>query len=240
MILPTNRCPNCGADNRERAAFCSLCGAALPAKEETATLRVDRTRIRLHPGEVTALEVDAIVNPTDPGVGIGSGIGRAIADAAGPEFEAAVSKVPRLQPGQAVATRGGKLKVKYVIHAAVLGEDGHTNLQHIKAATHNALRVCEDLGLRTVAFPALTTGVGGQPPAAVARIMLDVVRQHAHGPTGLAEVVFTLPVDKLEIYQAFAGELALLRGQQPAGPCPSCGTVNRPEARFCAGCGQRL
>lgn len=134
--------------------------------------------INVTQGDITEADCDAIVNAANNHLWMGAGVAGAIKRKGGSEIEAeAIAKGP-ISVGEAVATGAGRLRAKYVIHAAAMGQDLQTDAAKIRAATSSALRVAEELGVRSVAFPALGTGVGGFSIAECARLMLDVVRQH--------------------------------------------------------------
>lgn len=150
------------------------------------------TRIRLVQGDITALDVDAIVNAANDHLWMGAGVAGAIKRAGGEEIEReAVAKGP-IAVGEAVVTGGGKLKAKHVIHAAVMGQDLRTDAEKIRRATASSLRRAAELGLRSVAFPALGTGVGGFPLAECARLMIGEVERHLRAGSSLEDVVFAL------------------------------------------------
>lgn len=134
--------------------------------------------ISITQGDITEADCDAIVNAANNRLWMGAGVAGAIKRKGGSEIETeAIAKGP-IPVGEAVATGAGRLRAKYVIHAAAMGQDLQTDASKIRAATSSALRVAEELGVSSVAFPALGTGVGGFPVAECARLMLDVVRQH--------------------------------------------------------------
>jgi len=148
--------------------------------------------IRFIQGDIAQQEADAIVNAANNHLWMGAGVAGAIKRAGGREIEAeAVAKGP-IPIGEAVATGGGRLKARYVIHAAVMGQDLRTDADKVRHATQATLRRADELGLQSIAFPALGTGVGGFPLDECARIMLDVVEEHAAGMTTLEQVVFVL------------------------------------------------
>jgi len=163
-------------------------------------------RISLYRGDITALEVDAIVNAANDRLRMGAGVAGAIKRAGGEEIEReAVAKGP-VPVGEAVVTGAGKLKAKYVIHAVVMGRDRRTDAEKVRAATESSLKRAEELGIKNIAFPALGTGVGGLPYAEAAEVMIEAVREHLAGETCLEEVIFALYGE--EAYQAFEQELA--------------------------------
>ena len=149
-------------------------------------------RIELVRGDIAQQEADALVNAANNRLFMGAGVAGALKRAGGRQIEEeALSKGP-IPIGEAIVTGAGRLKAKYVIHAAVMGMDFRTNGQYIRRATENSLRRAAELGLRSIVFPALGTGVGGFPLEECARIMLEAVRQHAETGTSLERVSFVL------------------------------------------------
>jgi O-acetyl-ADP-ribose deacetylase (regulator of RNase III) len=127
-------------------------------------------------GDITALDVDAIANAANDHLWMGAGVAGAIKRAGGDEIEReAVAKGP-IDVGDAVATGAGALKARWVIHAAVMGQDLRTSADAIARATRRTLEVADELGARSIALPAFGTGVGGFPLEECARIMVDAVR----------------------------------------------------------------
>jgi O-acetyl-ADP-ribose deacetylase len=160
-------------------------------------------------GDIAALDVDAIANAANNHLWMGAGVAGAIKRAGGEEIEReAVAKGP-IEIGDAVATGAGRLKVRHVIHGAVMGQDLRTNGELIERTTRRCLEVAEELGARSLALPAFGTGVGGFPVAECARIMVSAVR--AHEPGSLDRVVFA--VFGAEAERAFEG--AVGAGSEP-------------------------
>jgi len=124
-------------------------------------------------GDISQAKVDAVVNAANNHLWMGSGVAGALKRAGGVEIEReAVSKGP-VAIGDAVITGGGSLSATHVIHAAVMEQDLQTDESKIRTATKNALKRARELGIRSVAFPALGTGVGGFPPELAAEAMID-------------------------------------------------------------------
>jgi O-acetyl-ADP-ribose deacetylase len=141
-------------------------------------------------GDITALEVDAIANAANNHLWMGAGVAGAIKRAGGEEIEReAVAKGP-IEVGDAVATSGGRLAARWVIHGAVMGQDLRTNAELVRRTTERCLRVADELGAESLALPAFGTGVGGFPLDECARIMVDAVR--AYRPTSLQRVAFAV------------------------------------------------
>jgi len=152
-------------------------------------------------GDIAQQDAEAIVNAANNHLWMGAGVAGAIKRAGGREIEEeAVAKGP-IPIGEAVVTGGGRLKARYVIHAVVMGRDLRTDADKIRRATQNSLRRADELAVKSIAFPALGTGVGGFPLEECARIMLDVVRGHGASDTSLERVVFVLYDEPA--YQAF-------------------------------------
>lgn len=155
-------------------------------------MRFGAAKIELYLGDITELEVDAVVNAANNYLRMGAGVAGAIKRRGGLEIEQeAVSKGP-IPVGEAVVTGAGKLKATYVIHAAVMGLDFKTNEAKIRKATENALKHAEELKIKSIAFPALGTGVGRFPIQRCAEIMIHTVRKHLKKRTCLERVVFAL------------------------------------------------
>ncbi len=169
-------------------------------------------RIDVHQGDITQITVDAVVNAANNRLWMGGGVAGALKRAGGPEVEAeALSKGP-IPVGEAAVTSAGRLPSRYVIHAAVMGQDLRTDAEKIRQATRNSLLRADELSVKTIAFPALGTGVGGFPLGECARIMINEVIRHTAGGSGLERVVFVL-FDGLA-YQAFRQELDDQTGQK--------------------------
>jgi O-acetyl-ADP-ribose deacetylase (regulator of RNase III) len=148
--------------------------------------------IRCIRGDITDSSADAIVNAANNHLWMGGGVAGAIKRKGGDEIEReAVSKGP-IVVGEAVATVGGKLNVKYVIDAAVMGQDLRTNGEKIGEATRNALKRAEELRLESIEFPALGTGVGEFPIDQAARIMISEAKEFLKHSKSVRNIGFVL------------------------------------------------
>ena len=141
-------------------------------------------------GDITKLELDAIANAANTDLRHGGGVAGAISRAGGPSIQAESDGLAPIDLGAAVATGGGDLPARWVIHAATMHLGGPTSAEAIRAATASALRVADELGARSLALVAFGTGVGGFPLDDAARIEAEEVRRHLEGETGLERVVF--------------------------------------------------
>lgn len=147
--------------------------------------RFGRTTVQVHRGDITELAVDAIVNAANNELWMGGGVAGAIKRRGGSEIEAeAVAQGP-IPVGAAVVTKAGRLPARYVIHAATMAMDFRTSAEAIRSATRNALWRAQELGLRSIAFPALGAGVGRYPLPEVAQIIVEELVRHAASETSL-------------------------------------------------------
>jgi len=148
------------------------------------------TELTVATGDITELDVDAIANAANDDLWMGAGVAGAIKRAGGEEIEReAVAKGP-IELGDAVATAGGRLAARWVIHGAVMGRDLRTNGELIRSTTKSCLRVADELGAESLALPAFGTGVGGFPLDECARIMVSAVREYES--TSLQRVVLAV------------------------------------------------
>ncbi|MFC1993577.1 macro domain-containing protein [Chloroflexota bacterium] len=162
-------------------------------------------KIEVYHGDITQLELDALVNAANNHLWMGGGVAGALKRAGGNEIEDEAIKKGPIPVGEAVATGAGRLKARYVIHAAVMGQDLKTNAEKIRQATRNSLIIGDKLSIKSIAFPALGTGIGSFPLDECARIMIGEVRQYSTMKTGLERTVFAL-FDQ-QAYQTFRQEL---------------------------------
>lgn len=141
-------------------------------------------------GDIAVLGVEAIANAANNHLWMGSGVAGAIKRAGGEEIEREAVQQGPIEVGEAVATGAGRLRARWVIHGAVMGQDLRTNAELVRQTTESCLRVADELGAESLALPAFGTGVGGFPLEECAQIMVDVVR--AYTPSSLKRVVFAV------------------------------------------------
>jgi O-acetyl-ADP-ribose deacetylase (regulator of RNase III) len=165
-----------------------------------------RLKIEFRQGDITSLpDVDAIVNAANTDLILGSGVAGAILRKGGEIVDDEGRRKAPIKLGEAAYTTAGKLPNKYVIHAAAMGyrpddalvpkrPGSLSSAEIIRNCTLNSLRIADDLGCTSVAFPALATGVAAFPVDECARAMLGAVNDYAqrHTATKLARVVFVL------------------------------------------------
>jgi O-acetyl-ADP-ribose deacetylase (regulator of RNase III) len=161
--------------------------------------------VELYCGDITQLKLDALVNAANNHLWMGAGVAGAIKRAGGIEIEAEAVKKGPVPVGQAVVTGAGRLKAKYIIHAAVMGQDLATDAEKIGQAIRNSLIRADEMGITSLAFPALGTGVGGFSLEECARIMISEVLRFSAEKAGLKKVVFALFNERS--YRVFKQEL---------------------------------
>lgn len=149
-------------------------------------------RIIIEEGDLTRAAVDAIVNAANNDLRLGAGVAGAIRRAGGPSIQAECDRIGPIAIGEAAITGGGSLPAKHVIHAASMRLGGRTTAESLEASTRAALRIARERGLKSIAFPAIGTGVAGFPLDACAEIMLDAVEDEARDGDTIEEVRFVL------------------------------------------------
>jgi len=154
--------------------------------------RVEGLSVDVIQGDLTQQDVDAIVNAANNDLELGGGVAGAIARAGGPAIQAECRKIGPVEVGDAAITTGGNLKARYVIHAASMRLGGRTSADSLRRSTRRSLEIAKEKGLRSIAFPAVGTGIARFPLGECARIMLEEVATHARGKGSVTEVRFVL------------------------------------------------
>lgn len=148
--------------------------------------------IEILQGDITASTAEAIVNAANNHLWMGSGVAGAIKRGGGQIIEDEAVKKGPIPVGQAVETTAGKLPYKYIIHAAGMGQDLRTDADVVYNTTVNTVLLADRLKLRSLAFPAIGTGVGGLSPQACARAMKKALLDTGEKLTNLKNVQFVL------------------------------------------------
>lgn len=159
--------------------------------------------LKLVQGDITNIEADALVNAANNELWMGAGVAGAIKRKGGKEIEEEAVKKGPIKHGEAIETTAGKLKAKYVIHAAGMRSDGHINAESLKKSIVNSLKLAEKLKLQSIAFPAIGTGVAGFPLDNCAKIMLKTIKEFNY--SHLEQVIVVLYSDRA--YDFFLQEL---------------------------------
>ncbi len=134
--------------------------------------------VQFQQGDITQVDVEAIVNAANTELWLGAGVAGAIRRAGGPSIQEECNRIGPIPLGDAAITGGGKLKARYVIHAAGMDLGGGVSEQSCREATRNSLLRAQEKQVRSIGFPAIGTGVGGLDMAACARVMLETVRDN--------------------------------------------------------------
>lgn len=165
--------------------------------------------LELLEGDITEMQTDCIVNAANAQLILGGGVAGAIRKKGGPQIQEQCNKIGGTFVGGAVITTAGNLKAKYVIHAVGprMGEGNED--QKLKNATLNSLKLADDNNLKSISFPAISSGIFGFPIERCAEIMLQTTIDYLKGQTGLGMVSFCLFGQ--DSYKVFANQLSLLR-----------------------------
>jgi O-acetyl-ADP-ribose deacetylase (regulator of RNase III) len=163
-------------------------------------------------GDITLEDVDAIVNAANPSLLGGGGVDGAIHDAAGPRLVEECLRLGGCPPGEARMTKGYGLRARHVIHAVgPIWQGGSAGEDDTLASCYrDSLRLAEEAGLSSVAFPSISTGIYGFPIERACRIALREIRVFLATARSVRLVkVVTFSAHDLEVYRAAAGEPSL-------------------------------
>lgn len=173
-------------------------------------VKIGNATLSLIEGDITRQETDAIVNAANTRLAGGAGVDGAIHAAGGPSIMTECRRIGGCPTGQAVITAGGNLKARFVIHTVgpVYQGGGSGEAALLKSAYLESLKLASTKGLKSLAFPAISTGVYAYPLEEAARIALETVMAYLRRHNDLERVRFVLFSRKM--YDIFAGELQKL------------------------------
>jgi O-acetyl-ADP-ribose deacetylase (regulator of RNase III) len=173
-------------------------------------------RIVIKQGDLTEMDVDAIVNAANNDLILGAGVAGAIARRGGDAIQRECDDIGSIPVGYAAITGGGKLKARHVIHAASMSLGGmRTTAKTLRTSTAHSLRLAAERNLKSIAFPAVGTGVSGFPMDECAQIMLAEALQHLKSETSLEAIHFVLfDARSREVFQS---ALETLRKESSTG-----------------------
>ena len=161
---------------------------------------INKLSIILIEGDITEVEADAIVNAANRYLKHGGGVAGAIVRKGGYEIQRESDEYVRrhgpLPVGGVAVTSAGKLKAKYVIHAVGPVYGDPRGDEKLAEAIRNSLSKAEELGLRSIALPAISTGVYGYPLKKCAEIMVNVLKEFSEKAKNLKKVLVVLYGDK--------------------------------------------
>jgi len=158
-------------------------------------------KVYLRKGDITTMEVDAIVNSANTELILGGGVAGAIRRNGGPAIQEECNKIGIIPLGEAAITSAGNLKAKYIIHAASVSLGRWATTESVRNAIKNSFKRAQEKKIKTIAFPAIGSGIGGLQIDKCAEILLSEVLRHINSPTSLEIIYFVLYDDKS--YKAF-------------------------------------
>ncbi len=172
-------------------------------------------RIYFTKGDITEAEVDAVVNAANNDLQLGAGVAGAIRTKGGPRIQEECDRIGPVRLGETAVTTAGNLKAYYVIHAASMQLGGRTTAESLRNSTRNSLLRAEEKGFKTIAFPAIGTGIAGFPMQDCAEIMIGEVLEHLKSRTSLEKIYFVLFDDAA--LKTFEGTYMRLTARPAAG-----------------------
>lgn len=169
------------------------------------TIQLEGTQLELVEGDITELDVEAIVNSANEELKLGAGVAGAIREKGGPSIQEECDRIGHTPVGTAVITNAGDLAARHVVHAVgpKFGEGDED--RKLASAVRSALALADRHGLKSIAFPAISTGIYEFPMDRCARIMLTEVYRYLQGGTKLERVAIALMGD--DAFETFKREL---------------------------------
>lgn len=143
-------------------------------------------------GDLVEQRVDAIVNAANNELLLGAGVAGAIRTRGGPAIQRECDALGPVSVGEAAITGGGELPARYVIHAASMQLGGRTTAESLRSSMDHVFRLAREHSVRTIAIPAVGTGIAGFPMDECARVMADCVERALAGGWNPEEIRFVL------------------------------------------------
>ena len=167
-------------------------GAGAGAKPSGKVPSAVAAQIEIVQGDLTEMGVEAIVNAANNDLQLGGGVAGARRRQGGPAIQQECNEIGSIPVGGAAITSGGALKAKFVIHAASMQLGGTTSAHALRSSTAHSLRIAAERGLKTIAFPAVGTGIAGFPMRECAEIMLRECVEHLRRGSSVEKISFVL------------------------------------------------
>ncbi len=149
-------------------------------------------RVALVEGDLTAQEVDAIVNAANTELQLGAGVAGAIRSKGGASIQAECDRIGPVALGEAAVTGAGALPTRFVIHAASMHPGGSATEDSVRSCFRASLGLAREKGCRSLAVPAIGAGIAGFPLQRCAEVLIEEARAHLAGETTLGEIRFVL------------------------------------------------
>ncbi|MGB7283642.1 MAG: macro domain-containing protein [Candidatus Acidiferrum sp.] len=149
-------------------------------------------KIVIQQGDLTDMDTDAIVNAANNDLQLGGGVAGAIRRKGGEEIQRECDEIGSIPVGYAAITGGGELKARHVIHAASMQLGGRTTAANLRTSISHSLRIAAERGLKTIAFPAVGTGIAGFSLEECASILVEEAVQHLKAETSLERIYIVL------------------------------------------------
>lgn len=170
--------------------------------------QIKNTTLRLHRGDITDFEIEAIVYYARNDLELGSGFGTAISVRGGPTIQEELRERGTLETMQAVVSAAGNMKTQHIVHAVGPKFQEEDTERKLKATIQNALQAAEEKGITAIAFPPMGAGFYGVPLETSADITMNTIVEYLEGETGIQEVVICL-LDSRE-YKPFQERISRL------------------------------
>jgi len=167
--------------------------------------------IYIEKGDITTYQVDAIVNAANNDLTLGGGLAGAIARKGGQAVQEQCRRHGPIKVGEAAITGAGRMPARYVIHAASMALGERTTAETLASSVRAVLELAEQYKLKSIALPAIGTGIAGFPVDRCAEIMLRLIHNHLTSERSIERVYFVLYDD--QAHEAFRNEYARILGQ---------------------------
>jgi O-acetyl-ADP-ribose deacetylase (regulator of RNase III) len=181
-------------------ALCAAQNRRTPSLDNCVLIKMNSSaKLEIYRGDITTLDVDAIVNAANTTLLGGGGVDGAIHRAAGPELLAECLTLGGCRPGEAKLTRGYNLTAGFVIHAVgpVWRGGGQGEAEVLANCYRNSLQLAATQGIKTIAFPAISCGAYRYPFSKAAQIAIETTREFLDANNAIEKVVFVVATDEI-------------------------------------------